>query len=115
MNEVGINSKLLDFLGQNNIVVHFFNYYGGYSGTFYPKDQYMSGKLLIKQVEAFQNNRMKIAKAIVKGIGINIYEVCYHTTYGGTNDDESLNSIFPYRLNGCILIIRDASILQSTL
>lgn len=78
LNEVGINSKLLDFLGQNNIVVHFFNYYGGYSGTFYPKDQYMSGKLLIKQVEAFQNNRMKIAKAIVKGIGINIYEVLYH-------------------------------------
>lgn len=38
----------------------------------------MSGKLLIKQVEAFQNNRMKIAKAIVKGIGINIYEVLYH-------------------------------------
>lgn len=33
---------------------------------------------MIKQVEAFQNNRMKIAKAIVKGIGINIYEVLYH-------------------------------------
>lgn len=78
MNEVSINSKLLDFLGQNHIVVHFFNYNGGYSGTFYPKDQYMSGKLLVKQVEKFQKDRMKIAKAIVKGIGINIYEVLYH-------------------------------------
>lgn len=73
LNEVSINSKLLDFLGQNHVVVHFFNYYEGYIGTFYPKDQYMSGKLLIKQVQKFEKDRLKIAKAIVKGIGINIY------------------------------------------
>lgn len=60
------------------MVVHFFNYYGGYSGTFYPKDQYMSGKLLIRQVQKFNENRMEIAKAIVKGIGVNIYEILYH-------------------------------------
>lgn len=42
-------------------------------------------------------------------------QICYHTACGGTNDDESFDSIFPYRLNGCILIFRDASILQSTL
>lgn len=78
MNEVSINSKLLDFLSQNHVVIHFFNYYGGYSGTFYPRDQYMSGRLLIKQVESFQQNRMSIAKAVVTGIGSNIYEVLYH-------------------------------------
>lgn len=78
LNEISINSKLLDFLGQNNVVVHFFNYYGGYSGTFYPRDQYMSGKLLIKQVEKFEQNRMEIARAIVRGIGTNIYHVLYH-------------------------------------
>ena len=78
LNEVSLNTKLLDFLSQNHVMIHFFNYYGGYSGTFYPKDQYMSGKLLIRQVEAFQNNRLDIAKAIVKGIGENIYEVLYH-------------------------------------
>lgn len=78
LNEISINSKLIDFLSQNHVVVHFFNYYGGYSGTFYPKDQYMSGKLLIRQVEKFNESRMDIAKAIVKGIGSNIYEVLYH-------------------------------------
>lgn len=78
LNEIGLNSKLLDFLGQKHVIVHFFNYYGGYSGTFYPKDQYMSGKLLIKQIEKFQNNRIQIARAVVKGIGSNIYEVLYH-------------------------------------
>jgi len=78
LNEVTLNTKLLDFLSKNNVVVHFFNYYEGYSGTFYPRDHYMSGKLLIKQVEAFQNKRLMIAKAIVNGIGENIYEVLYH-------------------------------------
>lgn len=78
LNEVSLNTKLLDFLGQNHVVVHFFNYYGGYAGTFYPKDQYMSGKLLVKQVDAFQRKRLEIAKNIVNGIGANIYEVLYH-------------------------------------
>lgn len=78
LNEISLNTKLLDFLSQNHVVIHFFNYYGGYSGTFYPKDQYLSGRLLVKQVEAFQNHRAEIARAIVKGIGENLYEVLYH-------------------------------------
>lgn len=77
-NEVSINSKLLDFLAQNNIIVHFFNYYGGYSGTYYPRDHYLSGKLIVKQALKYQNDRLDIARAIVKGIGLNIYEVLYH-------------------------------------
>ena len=73
-----MNTKLLDFLARNNVVVHFFNYYEGYSGTFYPKNQYNSGKLLVKQVEKFNKSRLIIAKAIVRCIGINIREVLYH-------------------------------------
>ncbi len=78
LNEVSINSKLLDFLSRNHIIVHFFNYYEGYSGTFFPRDQYSSGKLMIKQVNAFERERLIIANAIVKGTGENIYEVLYH-------------------------------------
>ena len=78
LNEVSINTKLLDFLSRNNIIVHFFNYYEGYSGTFYPKNKYNSGKLLIKQVKAFEENRLHIAKKVVSAIGENIYEVLYH-------------------------------------
>lgn len=77
-NEVSINTKLLDFLSQNNIIIHFYNYYGGYSGTYYPRDHYLSGKLLVKQVLKYENDRMSVARTIVKGIGLNIYEVLYH-------------------------------------
>ena len=78
LNEISLNTKLLDFISSKNIIIHFFNYYQGYSGTFYPKDKYTSGKLLIKQVEAFSNHRKEIARAIVHGIAINIYETLYH-------------------------------------
>lgn len=78
LNEVSVNTKLLDFLSSNHVIMHFFNYYGSYSGTYYPRDQYCSGKLLIKQVKAFENQRTDIAKAIVHGIGDNIYEILYH-------------------------------------
>lgn len=77
-NEISINTKLLDFLSSNNIVVHFFNYYEGYSGSYYPKNKYNSGKLLVKQVQAYTERRLEVAKPIVFGIGINILEVLYH-------------------------------------
>lgn len=78
MSEVSLNTKLLDFISQNNIIIHFYNYHEGYSGTFYPKEHYSSGKLLVKQVDAYRDKRMEIAKAFVWGIAENIYEVLYH-------------------------------------
>ena len=78
MNEVSLNSKFLDFASRAGIVLHFFNYHGNYSGTFYPKEKYISGKLTIKQALAYENERLIIAKAIVSAIAANIYEVLYH-------------------------------------
>lgn len=48
------------------------------SKTFYPKEHYSSGKLMLKQASVFESQRLVIAKAIVKGIGDNIYELLYH-------------------------------------
>lgn len=78
LSEISINTKLLDFLARNHVIIHFFNYYEGYSGTFYPPNQYNSGKLILKQAETFQHSRLTIAKAIVKGIASNMDEVLYH-------------------------------------
>ena len=78
LNEVSLNSKFLDFVAKAGIVVHFFNYHGNYSGSFYPKEQYISGNLTIAQSLAHVDSRLSIAKAIVQGIGDNIREVLYH-------------------------------------
>lgn len=90
LNEVSVNTKILDFLRKYGIVAHFFNYYGGYSGTFYPKDKYLSGKILVKQVEALSKREI-VAKNIILVLGENIYEVLYH--YKRHKDDEKLEEI----------------------
>lgn len=77
-NEVTVNTKFLDFAAKAGITIHFFNYYGYYSGTFYPKECLVSGNLTIKQSQAYLENRMDIAKAIVQGIADNIHELLYH-------------------------------------
>lgn len=77
-NEVTVNTKFLDFAAKAGITIHFFNYYGHYSGTFYPRESLVSGSLTIKQSKAYLENRMYIAKAIVQGIAGNIHELLYH-------------------------------------
>lgn len=78
LNEVSFNTKFLDFIAKAGITIHFFNYHGNYSGTFYPKEALVSGDLTIKQSYAHIENRLIIAKAIVRGIADNIHEVLYH-------------------------------------
>ncbi len=78
LNEVSFNTKFLDFVAKAGITIHFFNYHGNYSGSFYPKNYLVSGDLTIKQSIVFIENRLGIAKNIVKAIASNIYEVLYH-------------------------------------
>jgi len=72
--EVDFNSKAINFLSENNITIHLFNYYGYYTGSFYPREYLPSGFLLVKQVEKYTNyeERMKIAKEIIKTASFNI-------------------------------------------
>nr|WP_198029621.1 type I-B CRISPR-associated endonuclease Cas1b [Marinitoga sp. 1137] len=73
--ELNINSKLLNFLSQKNIIMHFYNYYGFYSGSYYPKEKQVSGFLLIKQVEHYLNTqkRVEIASELITSASYNIY------------------------------------------
>lgn len=67
--EIEINSKLLSFLAQMQIPVHFYNYFGFYAGVFAPRQELVSGNLLIKQVEHYKDEgkRLGIAKEIIQG------------------------------------------------
>ena len=75
MTELDFNTNLLNFLSSYGINIHFFNYYGFYTGTYYPKEALVSGKLLIKQVEHYcdKNKRIEIAKAFIEAASYNIY------------------------------------------
>ncbi|RKY81584.1 subtype I-B CRISPR-associated endonuclease Cas1 [candidate division KSB1 bacterium] len=66
--EVDFNTKLLNFLAQKKISVHIFNYYGFYSGSYYPREYLNSGFLLVKQVQTYLDpqKRIALAREIVK-------------------------------------------------
>ena len=75
--EVDINKKLLDFLSQKQIILHFFNYYEYYVGSFYPREHYNSGYMTVKQVEFYLNDdhRLTLAKRFVYGAVHNMLKV----------------------------------------
>jgi CRISPR-associated protein Cas1 len=67
--EVNLNTKLLNFFSQSNVMLHFFNYYGFYTGTFYPREFLNSGDVVVRQVAAYlkKSERLELAKEFIKG------------------------------------------------
>lgn len=83
--ELDLNTKLLNFLAQKRVAFHVFNYYGYYSGSYYPREYLNSGSLLVKQVQHYEKNtkRMPIAHEFVASAGFNILRLLrYHTNRG---------------------------------
>lgn len=72
--EMRFNTKFLNFIASKQIVLHLFNYYGYYTGSFYPREPFISGNLLVEQVGNYTNSdkRICIAKQFVKGSADNI-------------------------------------------
>ena len=87
--ELRFNTKFLNYLAQKNITLHLFNYYGYYSGSFYPREPFISGKLLVKQVEHYTDTelRVNIAQKFVEGSAKNIRKNLMY--YDSRNKDMS--------------------------
>ncbi len=99
MTEFDFNTALLNFLSQYGIKIHFFNYYGFYTGTYYPKETLVSGKLLIKQVEHYTDNekRLKIAKAFIDSASYNIHRNLIYYKNRGKDLEEYIKEIEYFR------------------
>lgn len=67
--EVEVNKKLLEFISQKNIILHFFNHYGYYTGSYYPREHLNAGLVILKQAEHYLNSdqRLLLAKKFVIG------------------------------------------------
>ena len=93
--EHSLNTKLFNFLSQNKIPVHIFNYYGFYSGSFFPREVYLSGHVTVQQASHYldPDKRMVIAHKFLDAAASNILS---NLTYYKNRDrdiEKQINSI----------------------
>lgn len=93
--EVTINKKLLEFLSQKEIALHFFSYYGYYMGTYYPREHLNSGFMTLKQAEHYldEQKRLAIAREFVYGAARNIRQVLKYYHSRGKNISETIQAV----------------------
>ena len=72
--EIDLNKRVLEFLTKNKIPLFFYNHYGYYIGSYYPREYLNSGFIILKQAEFYldKNERLYLAKSFVEGAVLNI-------------------------------------------
>ena len=93
--EVSINKKILEFLSQQEIILHFFNYYGYYVGTYYPREHYNSGYMILKQAEHYLSieKRVTLARKFVGGAIMNMLRVLKYYNARGSDVEGYIDNI----------------------
>lgn len=93
--EINLNKRFLEFASQKEILIHYFNYYGYYMGTFYPREHYNSGYMTLRQAEHYLDpeKRMVIANQFVAGAVANIKRVLRYYQNRGKNLENCLGAI----------------------
>ena len=81
--EVNFNKRLLELLTKKEIILHYFNYYGYYAGSFYPREHLNSGYMILKQSEHYldETKRYRIASELLAGAGKNIRQVMKYKSW----------------------------------
>ncbi len=93
--EVSLNKSLLTYISQKGILMHFFNYYGYYTGTYYPREYLNSGYMILMQAEHYLdvNKRMAIASKFVEGSSKNMLNVIRYYKNRGRSLEKIENAI----------------------
>lgn len=85
--EVDVNKSLLELATEYHILLHYYNYYGYYIGSYYPREYLNSGYVILKQSEAYLDyvKRLNLARAFIEGASANILQVLKYYQRRGKN------------------------------
>ena len=74
---VSLSSGVIHFLSKREIPVHFFNHYGFYESSLWPRKKSVSGNVLISQARTYLDpeNRFRLASSFVTGAGLNMLKL----------------------------------------
>ena len=102
--KVSLKSGASSLLMKEGIIVNFFNKYGFYEGSLYPKVSLNSGFVIVKQSEHYLDDikRRIIAKEFVEGIKHNILKNLTYYAKKGKNVDEYIENIEKEQIYGDI-------------
>ncbi|WP_287408734.1 type I-B CRISPR-associated endonuclease Cas1b [Oceanithermus sp.] len=91
--EVTLNSRLLRFLARREVLIHVHDRHGWYTGTFYPREHYNSGHMVLRQAEHCLDptRRLDLARRFVGGALANLAAVLRY--YAGRGHGVSLAPI----------------------
>ncbi|PWA13091.1 subtype I-B CRISPR-associated endonuclease Cas1 [Pueribacillus theae] len=111
--EIDLNTKLLDFLSQKSICVHFFNYYGYYTGTYYPREHLNAGHVILKQSEAYLDKKLRLdlARRFISGSINQMKQVLRYYANRRKENNELLLGIIE-ELNSSLLKLNNAETVE---
>ena len=58
--KISFSSGVVSYLAKNGVPIHFFNKYGFYEASLYPREKLVSGGLLVRQVEHYLNKEKRL-------------------------------------------------------
>lgn len=75
--EVNVTKKALELCTKHQVILHFYNFYEYYVGSYYPREHYNSGYMILKQAAHYldENKRKILAQKFIQGSAKNILKI----------------------------------------
>lgn len=92
---ISFTSGVVSYLAKAGVPIHFFNYYGFYEASLYPREKLLSGDLTIKQAKFYidPDERLFLAREFIRGTGENIIRNFEYYSRTGINMDNETRQI----------------------